>query len=79
MIKVDEASWDETYAGHFVIDVEGWLISIYNDCNELDYCEECMSVDVDAELTQVLTKDCPTSKSKQIQQRKWFARNRLGQ
>ncbi|MNQ60165.1 bifunctional RNase H/acid phosphatase [compost metagenome] len=43
--KVGEASWDETYAGHFVIDVEGWLISIYNDCNELDYCEECMSPD----------------------------------
>jgi hypothetical protein len=38
-----------------------------------------MLFDADAELTQVLTKDCPTSKSKQIQQRKWFARNSLGQ
>ena len=43
------------------------------------YGEKMFAVDADAELTQVLTQDCPTSKSKQIQQRKWFARNRLGQ
>ena len=41
MTKVSQASWDEIYVGHFVVDVEGWLISIYNDCDELDYCEEC--------------------------------------
>lgn len=45
MIKVGEASWDEIYAGHFVVDVGGWQISIYNDCDALDYCEECMSPD----------------------------------
>lgn len=45
MTKVSQASWDEIYVGHFVVDVEGWLISIYNDCNELDYWEECMSPD----------------------------------
>lgn len=43
MTKVSLASWDETYAGHFVASVEGWRISIYNDCNTLDYCEECIS------------------------------------
>ncbi|WP_439899669.1 DUF7693 family protein [Pseudomonas reactans] len=43
MTKVSLASWDEIYAGHFVVSVEGWRISIYNDCDTLDYCEECVS------------------------------------
>jgi len=43
MTKVSQASWDEIYAGHFVVSVEGWRISIYNDCDTLDYCEECVS------------------------------------
>lgn len=43
MTKVSQASWDEIYAGHFVVSVEGWRISIYNDCDTLDYCEECES------------------------------------
>ncbi|MCK3843888.1 hypothetical protein E4O97_10685 [Pseudomonas sp. W15Feb34] len=45
MTKVSQASWDEIYAGYFVVSVEGWRISIYNDCDTLDYCEECISSD----------------------------------
>jgi broad specificity phosphatase PhoE len=45
MTKVGEASWDEIYAGHFHVDADGWRISIYNDCDTLDYCEECVSPD----------------------------------
>ena len=45
MTKASQASWDEIYAGHFVVSVEGWRISIYNDCDTLDYCEECISSD----------------------------------
>ena len=43
MTKVSQASWDEIYAGHFVVSVEGWRISIYNDCDTLDHCEDCVS------------------------------------
>ncbi|OAJ49617.1 hypothetical protein ALQ29_02939 [Pseudomonas marginalis pv. marginalis] len=43
--KVSQASWDEIYAGHFVVSVDGWRLSIYNDCDTLDYCEECISSD----------------------------------
>lgn len=43
MTKSGQASWDEICVGHFVIDVEDWRISIYNDCDELDYCEQCVS------------------------------------
>lgn len=25
--------------------VDGWEVSIYNDCNELDYCEERVNSD----------------------------------
>ncbi|WP_425262182.1 DUF7693 family protein [Pseudomonas poae] len=45
MTKVGQASWDEVHAGHFVVSVEGWHLSIYNDCDTLDYCEECFSTD----------------------------------
>ncbi|WP_455906612.1 DUF7693 family protein [Pseudomonas monteilii] len=41
--KVGDQTWDEVYACHFVVDVEGWRITIYNDCDELDYCEQAVS------------------------------------
>lgn len=43
MSKAGHESWDEIYAGHFQINVDGWEISIYNDCDQLDYCEQCVS------------------------------------
>ncbi|WP_422394732.1 DUF7693 family protein [Pseudomonas atacamensis] len=35
-------SWNDIYAGHFVVEVQGWTLTFYNDCYELDYCEECV-------------------------------------
>lgn len=43
MTKVGSQSWAQLYACHFEIDVDGWRITIYNDCDELDYCERCVS------------------------------------
>jgi probable phosphoglycerate mutase len=45
MAKVGSQAWDEVYACHFVVDVEGWRITLYIDCDELDYCEQCISPD----------------------------------
>lgn len=45
MTKVSHESWDGIYAGHFRVRIDGWELSIYNDCDELDYCEECISPD----------------------------------
>lgn len=45
MKKVGHQSWDEIYAGHFLVEVDGWRLSIYNDGDELDYCEEVVSLD----------------------------------
>jgi hypothetical protein len=38
-------TWSEIYAGHFHVNVNGWQISIYTDCDDLDYCEECVAPD----------------------------------
>ena len=43
MTKVGQESWDGIYAGHLTVDVGGWLISTYNNCAELDYCDKCVS------------------------------------
>ncbi|WP_341520090.1 hypothetical protein AABC73_16440 [Pseudomonas sp. G.S.17] len=43
MTKACDQSWDEIHAGLFVVLVDGWRITIYNDCDALDYCEECIS------------------------------------
>ncbi|WP_080637246.1 DUF7693 family protein [Pseudomonas putida] len=45
MTKLGPQSWEQLYACHFEVDVEGWRITIYNDCDELDYCERCVSPD----------------------------------
>lgn len=45
MRKTGPQSWDEMFVGLFVIDIEGWRITIFNDCDELDYCERCESPD----------------------------------
>ena len=38
-------SWDEIFAGLFHIEIEGWQLVFFNDCGELDYCDECISPD----------------------------------
>ncbi|WP_238785880.1 hypothetical protein [Pseudomonas sp. S35] len=45
MTKLGQSSWDEIFAGHFIVDVEGWRVSIYNGGDALDYCETCVSPD----------------------------------
>lgn len=38
-------SWDEIFAGLFHIEAKGWHLVFFNDCGELDYCDECISPD----------------------------------
>lgn len=45
MVRASSQTWDELYAGIFMVDIEGWSITIFNDCDELDYCETCVSTD----------------------------------
>lgn len=45
MTKIGSQSWEQVYACQFEVDVDEWRITIYNDCDELDYCERCVSPD----------------------------------
>jgi hypothetical protein len=45
MAKIGSRTWDEIYACHFLVEVDGWRISLYNDCDSLDYCESAISPD----------------------------------
>lgn len=43
MTRVGQQSCDELHAGHLTVDVDGWRISIYNDCGALGWCLACIS------------------------------------
>lgn len=45
MTKVGSLLMEQPYASHFQVDVEGWLITIHTDGDELDYCSNCESPD----------------------------------
>jgi hypothetical protein len=45
MTRVGRQSWDEVNASHFEVEVDGWRLSIYNDCDSLDYVETCIAPD----------------------------------
>lgn len=45
MRKTGPKTWEEMFVGLFEIDIGGWRITIFNDCDELDYCERCESPD----------------------------------
>lgn len=45
MRRVSPMSWGEIHRGMMTIDVDGWVITFYNDCDTLDYCDSCYSPD----------------------------------
>lgn len=45
MQKIHALTGDTVYAGHFVVEAEGWTLSLYNDCDALGYCEACKAPD----------------------------------
>ena len=45
MRRITEESWNGIYCGLMKVDVEGWLITFFEDCGDLDYCDNCLSPD----------------------------------
>lgn len=45
MRRITETGWNGIYCGLMTIDVDGWVITLYNDCGTLDYCDSCYSPD----------------------------------
>jgi hypothetical protein len=38
-------SWSEIYHGLMPVEIDGWRLTLFNDCDTLDYCEYCRSPD----------------------------------
>jgi hypothetical protein len=45
MMRISIQSWNEIYHGLMPIEIEGWRLTLFNDCDTLDYCEYCRSPD----------------------------------
>ncbi|WP_165869889.1 hypothetical protein [Pseudomonas sp. LS-2] len=41
MRRLGDYSWTEIYCGLMTVEVDGWVITLYNDCDTLDYCDSC--------------------------------------
>jgi hypothetical protein len=45
MTRSSTQSWNEIYHGLMAVEIDGWLLTLFNDCDTLDYCEYCRSPD----------------------------------
>lgn len=43
--QLDSPAWDEVYVRHFIVDIEGWHVTLHNDCDTLDYSEKALCPD----------------------------------
>ncbi|MGF6458058.1 DUF7693 family protein [Pseudomonas frederiksbergensis] len=39
------ASWSEIYHGLMTVEIDGWLLTLFNDNGTLDYCDDCRTPD----------------------------------
>lgn len=45
MMRSTIQSWNEIYHGLIPVQIDGWQLTLFNDCDTLDYCEYCRSPD----------------------------------
>ncbi|WP_411740564.1 hypothetical protein [Pseudomonas sp. BF-R-19] len=45
MMRSSIQSWNEIYHGLMPVETGGWQLTLFNDCDTLDYCEYCRSPD----------------------------------
>ncbi|MEB3841180.1 DUF7693 family protein [Pseudomonas guariconensis] len=45
MRRLGARSWSEIYCGQMTVETDGWVLTLYNDCDTLDYCDSCYSPD----------------------------------
>ncbi|WP_448090822.1 DUF7693 family protein [Pseudomonas azerbaijanoccidentalis] len=45
MRRACKQSWSEIYHGLISAEIDGWRLTLFNDCGTLGYCEECRSPD----------------------------------
>ncbi|WP_177408760.1 hypothetical protein [Pseudomonas sp. Irchel s3f7] len=45
MTRSSTQSWSEIYHSLMPVEIDGWQLTLFNDCDTLDYCEYCRSPD----------------------------------
>jgi len=45
MRRITHENWNEIYCGLMTIEVDGWQITFFIDCRDLDYCDNCLAPD----------------------------------
>ncbi|WP_223507959.1 hypothetical protein [Pseudomonas sp. BF-B-25] len=45
MMRSSIQSWSEIYNDHMPVEIDGWRLTLFNDCDTLDYCEDCRAPD----------------------------------
>lgn len=45
VLRITQESWNEIYCGSMTVVVDGWRITFFIDCGDLDYCDNCVSPD----------------------------------
>ncbi|MGF6222006.1 hypothetical protein AB7M26_004111 [Pseudomonas sp. F-14 TE3482] len=38
MMRSTIQSWNEIYHGLMPVEIDGWVLTLFNDCDTLDYC-----------------------------------------
>jgi len=59
MMRSAIQSWSEIYHGLMPIEIEGWRLTLFNDCDTLDYCEYCRSPDGRVGTLELWQRDGP--------------------
>lgn len=45
MRRITHENRNEIYCGLMTIEVDGWQITFFIDCGDLDYCDNCLALD----------------------------------
>lgn len=45
MMRSTIQSWNQIYHGLMPVEIDGWRLTLFNDCDTLDYCEYSRSPD----------------------------------
>ena len=40
MHRASQQTWNEIYNGLMIVEIDGWLLTLFNDGGTLDYCED---------------------------------------
>jgi hypothetical protein len=59
MMRSSIQSWYEIYHGLMPVEIDGWQLTLFNDCDTLNYCEYCRSPDGRVGTLELWQRDGP--------------------